>query len=133
MIIVNTNIIFSALLVADSKLLAILQDDKNKFIAPTFLFVEIFKHKNKILKYSKIDEAKLLEILNQLFNNIQFISDKTLSDTSLKLAYELCREVDLNDFIFIAFTIEFNALFWTRDKKLIEGLKKKGFDKFYYP
>jgi predicted nucleic acid-binding protein len=39
--------------------------------------------------------------------------------------------VDIKDFPFVALTIELDALLWTGDNKLKNGLKAKGFNLFY--
>jgi len=43
----------------------------------------------------------------------------------------LCKDIDESDTPFVALTIELKALLWTGDKKLKEGLKKKGFISFF--
>jgi len=133
MIIVDSNIIFSSLLAANSKFLTVLSDDGNKFISPYFLFIELFKHKEKILKNTKLTHDTLFEILDSMLSNIQFIPLNNLSLFSREYAYNLCRDIDVNDAVFVALTIEYDGLLWPGDKKLTEGLKKKGFNKFYHP
>ena len=73
MIVIDSNIIFSALLTTDSKFLTIIMDDENKFVAPYFLFIELFKHKEKILKLTKISEEQLLIIFDVILYRIEFI------------------------------------------------------------
>lgn len=133
MVIVDSNIVFSSLLSADSHFLSLLLDDKNKFISPYFLFVEIFKHKEKIIKHTKISQDSLFEILDSVLSNIQFIPLNNLSLLSRTFAYNLCKDIDRKDAVFVALTIEYDGLLWTGDRKLIEALKRKGFDKFYQP
>jgi predicted nucleic acid-binding protein len=41
---------------------------------------------------------------------------------------ELLIDVDLDDVPFLAMAKNLNAKLWTGDKKLIKGLKKKGFN-----
>ena len=91
-------------------------DKTNRFAAPNFVFVEIFRHKEKILKYSKLPEEELLEIFEHLLSNIYFIPDTTLSVASLRQAYHLCKNVDEADTLFVALSIEYNAPFWTGDR-----------------
>ncbi len=133
MIIVDSNIIFSALLTADSSFLSIISDDSKKFASPYFLFIEMFKHKEKILKYSKIKEQDLLITLDLLLSYIRFVPIEILSKSSRAIAYDLCKDIDENDSIFVALTLEMDGHLWTGDKKLIAGLQKKGFNKFYTP
>jgi predicted nucleic acid-binding protein len=133
MIVVDSNIVFSSLLTADSTFLSILLDDKNKFISPYFLFVELFKHKEKIIKHSKLSQDSILEILDSLLSNIQFIPVNSISLFSRERAYRLCKDIDMKDAVFVALTIEYEGLLWTGDKVLSNGLIKKGFDRFYHP
>lgn len=132
-VIVDSNIIFSSLLSHDSKFVPTLLNEHIKFCAPSFLIVEIFKHKEKLLSFSRLSEKQLLEILHNFLDNIQFIPEKTISEMSLDFAFELCEGVDEKDIIFVALTIEYNGLLWTGDKKLINGLTNIGFTRFYYP
>jgi len=52
-IIVDTNIIFSALINSHSRIASLLLDSKHTLLMPKFGFVELFKHKEKICKVSK--------------------------------------------------------------------------------
>jgi len=40
-------------------------------------------------------------------------------------------DIDEKDTLFVALSIEFDAEFWTKDDILKNGLKQKGFDKFF--
>ena len=71
--------------------------------------------------------------MNIVFNRVNIISDKMISNDSLATAYDLCKNIDVKDIVFVALTLELNGTLWTGDKKLVSGLKKKGFDNFYIP
>jgi len=43
----------------------------------------------------------------------------------------LCRDIDINDAPFVALALELEAVLWTGDKTLKNGLKDKGFDRFF--
>lgn len=47
------------------------------------------------------------------------------------MAYHLCHNIDEKDTIFIALTLELYGFLWTEDKKLKQGLQKKGVNKFF--
>lgn len=65
-LVVDTNIIFSMLLKKNSKEWnAILREDFEIFI-PKFLVIEIFKHKEKIIKLSGFSEDEILEMFKIL-------------------------------------------------------------------
>ena len=62
---------------------------------------------------------------------IEFVNERYISKEAFYKAWQLCKDIDESDTPFVALTIELNALLWTGDKKLKEGLKKKGFNSFF--
>ncbi|MBL8205689.1 MAG: nucleotide-binding protein, PIN domain-containing protein [Blastocatellia bacterium] len=130
-IIVDTNILFAAMRSASSRIREILRRSDLSFYAPNFLVVEIFKHKEKILRHSKASEAEVYEFLHQLLAKIQFINEDHISLGNIIEAYRLCKDVDEKDTIFVALTLELEGEFWTRDEALKVGLVKKGFSSFF--
>lgn len=73
-IIIDTNLIFSALLSSQSKIRDILFDNNFKFYAPNYLISEIYLHKEKLIKLSKLDEENFYLIFNGIIDKINFIS-----------------------------------------------------------
>ncbi len=130
-IVVDSNIIFSSLLKKGEAFRDIFFSDSYKLYSCNFSIIEIFKYKEKILKYSKIDEPELLDKLYKVLKHVTFINEKFISTDCFEKAYDLCSDIDEKDTLFIALTIELDSVFWTGDKKLINGLKKKGFDRFF--
>ncbi len=92
-----------------------------------YLYIEIFDKKEKIIKYSGLEEKEVLELLYLVLKNIQFINENQISETSWKRARDLTEDIDIKDVSFVALTIELGAVLFTGDKKLYKGLKKKGF------
>lgn len=58
---------------------------------------------------------------------IKSISEDLINQNSWTKAVELTHDVDEDDTPFVALTIELNAVLWTGDKKLLNGLTNKGF------
>ncbi len=114
------------------KFRTILLDTENKIYSPNFVFVEIFKYKEKILKCSRSDEIRIYELLNLILEKIHFVNEEFVSIENRKIAYDLCKDVDEKDTPFIALSIEINGCFWTGDKALKNHLIKNGFDKILY-
>jgi len=56
-----------------------------------------------------------------------------ISVDNLRQAFYYCADIDEKDIIFLALAIELNAHFWTGDKRLTEGIQRKGFNNFYQP
>lgn len=130
-VVVDTNILFSSFLNTGSKIRDLLFSNDYEFYSCNFCIVEIFKNKEKIIKYSKLKEDELLKEIHCILKNINFISDKLISDENIYKAVKLCNDIDKKDYSFLALAFELNALLWTSDKKLKEGLKNKKLNIFF--
>ena len=130
-LVVDTSIIFSALLRSGKQFREILFSKDNEFYSCKYAITEIFKHKEKIVKCSKLSEEIVLETFHRILKNIHFVNDDLISHENLLTAYYLCHDVDEKDTVFIALTLELAGVLWTGDKELKEGLQKKGFNKFF--
>lgn len=106
-----------------------LQKEDHNFFCPNYFFSEIFKYKEKILTYSNLDESELHEYLIRILDRIQFTRYDFISRENRQTALELCKNIDEKDTPFVALALELDAKVWTGDKKLITGLKEKGFSK----
>ncbi len=129
-IIVDTNIVFSALLNTDSRIGRILINGKNhfEFYAPEYLKYEVFNHKEKIKALGKFTERDFFEVYVLIIKNITVLNHSIIPETIYKKAELLCREIDIDDTVFVAFSYFTKSTLWTGDKRLIKGLADKGFD-----
>mgnify|MGYP001004208834 CR=1 FL=1 len=59
-IVIDTNILFSALLSKDNKFLNFIFSNNHVFYTCNYLFLEIYKYKEKISKMSGLSEEELL-------------------------------------------------------------------------
>ena len=132
-IVVDSNILFSAFLKTSSKIRDVIFSSDYEFYSCNFAIVEIFKHKEKIIKYSKLEEQDLLKEIHGILKNINFVNDKLISEQNLYSALKLCKDIDIKDFSFLALAFELNALLWTGDKELIKGLTQKDINIFFTP
>jgi len=130
-IVIDTNLIFSALIPEASKIRDVLFDNKIAFYAPNYLIVEIYKRKDKLIECSNLDESDFYLYFNDIIEQIQFLPIDFLSINSRQKAYDLCKDIDIKDTPFIALSIELAIPIWTGDKKLKDGLISKGFNNFY--
>jgi len=130
-VIVDTNIIFSALLKKNSFFGELLLRDSVEYLMPKFACIELFKYKEKIAKLSRFNEDELLEVLYRLLKNINIFDEEMITTRTLREAYELVKDVDEKDMIFVALTIEVDGHLWTADEKLKNGLSKKEFNRFF--
>jgi len=128
-IIVDANIIFSAILNTNGKIGDILLNSHNifEFIAPRFLKEEIRKYHNKIILISGYSSIELQNIEDKVYKPISFISDVHIP-LSIRISSEhLVKEIDPKDVTYIAFAKYFRCKLWSGDKALQNGLIKKGF------
>lgn len=130
-VVVDTNIIFAGLRSVSTSLREKLSNPRYRFYAPKFLFVEIFKHKERILKHTSADEDIVLEYLSLLLYYIHFIDESIISNAEYLTAYSLCKDVDEKDTPFVALSLTLECDLWTRDVQLKTGLRAKGFNHFF--
>jgi predicted nucleic acid-binding protein len=88
---------------------------------------EIEKHKNKLLKISKLTPKQLDESSYQLFKRITFINESLIPEKTWKQAEKLVENFDVDDTDFVALTKHVKGYLWTGDKVLYNGLKKLDF------
>jgi predicted nucleic acid-binding protein len=130
-IVIDTNIIISALISGSRKVRYLLVKGDLQFISPKFVMVELFKHAPKIQKATKLSKDDVLELLSFIVNRIKFYEEDLISTGSWVEAMRLCRGVDEKDLPYLALALEFEAKLWTDDNELKLGLEKKGYDNFF--
>lgn len=129
-VIVDTNIVFSALLNPISTIsdLILNSEDSFTFYSPSTILTELKNHEKKLLKLSGLKADELEELKIYLFKHIHLISLETLSKDSWTYAVQLVEKVDPFDAPFVAMAIELNGVLWTGDKKLKSGVSSKEFN-----
>lgn len=127
-LVVDTNIIFSALIKKDSSAYEILEIEEFEIYIPKFLIVEIFKHKEKIVAASKLGEDEILESFYLILNYCRVFDENDIPADIMRRANEYVKDVDPKDAVFVAAALTLDAGLWSGDKKLINGLKEKGID-----
>lgn len=132
-VIVDTNILFSALLNSQSSFAETLLKSEHQFYVCEQILVEMFKHKEKIAKLSKLPESDLIRFYYILLKRLHLYKEDLISSENRKHAFELCRDVDETDTPHVALTLELDGLLWTGDKALKGGLQLKGFNQFFEP
>ena len=128
-IIVDTNIVFSALLNSNSRIGSLLLDSREmfQFYSCKYLQKEIHCHRDKIRHHSGLNNDDLSELIALIESRIFFLEEELLPTTVIAEAKEWVKDVDFDDFAFVAITNHLDAWLWTGDKKLIAGLRQKGY------
>ena len=128
-IIVDTNIVFSAILNSNSRIGKILLNAKSNFhfFTCSYLKVEIQKHRSKLLKITKLTESELSELEDLITQHITFIDERLIPQDLLIKTEAYLKEIDPNDTVFVALTKLLGGKLWTVDMQLYNGLKGKRF------
>ena len=128
-LIVDANILMSTLITQQGRVAHTFLKLAKQYhlVSYQFLYIELFKHKDRILKASKLEENEFLDYLLSVLNNIEFISEILIPEDIVKQAQELVSGIDERDVNYVALSIHLNVPIWTGDRKLSLGLKNKGF------
>ncbi|MBN1767043.1 MAG: hypothetical protein JW842_00905, partial [Prolixibacteraceae bacterium] len=90
---------------------------------------EIERHKDKLLSISDFTDEQYQNSYQKIIRRINFVDDILIPDDVIEDAIDLVADIDENDILFVALTNHLHAKLWTGDKKLISGLKAKGYSK----
>lgn len=133
-VVVDANIAFKALAAGRGDLRDRLDPSASvTLFSPRFLFVELFKHKERLARAARLNEDELLEALHTLVTRLEFITEENIPLGTWLEAHRLCRDVDEKDTPYVALTLHLDGRLWTEDDELKRGLRAKGFDRFYEP
>ena len=128
-IIVDTNIVFSAILNSNNKIgrILIAKNSKFKFYSCEYLKLELFKHQEKLLKLTNLNNEELFELQNFVLANITFINEKIIPNEIIDETTFLLKNIDPFDVPFVALATHLNAKLWTGDKKLYIPLQEQNY------
>lgn len=130
-IIVDSNILFSALLNSNSRIgqILITGTDLFEFYAPEYTKWEILKYKEKIKSAGHLSDDEFLELYGLVLKNITILNHAIIPKKIYRKAEVLCQDIDIDDTIFVAVSKFIDGFLWTGDQKLIAGLGNKNFKK----
>jgi predicted nucleic acid-binding protein len=114
-IVVDTNIVFSALLNSESKIgqLIIIGSKYFNYYSIGLLKEEIEEHKEKIIKISGLSKQQFLNSYEIITNRIKFIDEILISEDSVVKANDLVGDIDADDTLFVALTNQIKGKLWT--------------------
>lgn len=128
-IVVDTNIVFSAILNTNSRIAQILiyENPKFQFYSCDYLRIEILRHQDKLLKLTRLSVDELSELQNFITHNITFINEHLLPNQLVTETQKQLENIDPFDVPFVALAKHLHAKLWTGDKKLYNPLKEQNF------
>ena len=129
-VISDSNIIFSCFYTPNGVIASILKNKKNKlqFIAPSFLLEEVKEHLPEIMKDNLLTKRKATDILTECTQNITFYELKDINKQNREKASKIAKNIDPDDYLFIALHFEKGHKIWTCDNILSKRLKEMGYD-----
>ena len=130
-IIVDTNIIFSAILNSNNTIGDLIFNSQKtfQFYSCSYMRFEIQKHWEKLKSISKLTDHQLEISYLHILTKIKFINEEFIEQNIWLQAEEITNNIDVDDIDFVALSIFLNATLWTGDKPLYKGLKANGFKK----
>lgn len=130
-IIADSNIVYSGILNTQSTIGDILLNAGEiiEFYTCEYLQAEIENHQEDILKFTSYDISELHEVQFKLYSKLTFFTEALLPFEYWQRAADFVRDVDIDDIAFVALSLFLDTKLWTGDKRLREGLLKKGFTK----
>lgn len=128
-IVVDSNIVFSAILNSQSRIGQVIINNSNffQFYSVLLLKEEIKLHKDKIRSITGFTNQQFLISFQKITSRIIFIDDILIPDEVISEAVDLVAGIDEKDSLFVALANYMNAKLWTGDKKLTSGLISKGY------
>lgn len=126
-VVVDTNIVFSAILNTNSKISKIILQPRSRLNLYTTdqLEDELAEHRNKLKRISKYSDGELHKATALIISKVKFISVELIPISLLQKAEKLTNDIDIDDTEFVALSEHIKGKLWTGDKELSKGLKKK--------
>ena len=130
-IVVDTNIIFSAILNTNGKIgdLLLNSDDVFQFYSPDYTQDELKEHHRKLETLSKLNFDEIEKVKALLFKHIRFINSAIIPLDILIYAENIMASIDPDDTEFFALSEYLDCFIWTGDKKQHNKLLAKNIRK----
>lgn len=130
-IVVDTNIVFSALLNSNNTIgdLILNPDMYFEFYSCNYMRYEIRKHWERLKKISKLSDEQLEVSFAHVLSRLKFINEEIIPAETWLSAERIAIDIDIDDIDFVALTKFLRATLWTGDKALYNGLKRINFKK----
>ena len=131
-IVVDTNILFSAMLNTDSQIAHILLQPKStlNFYTSQTLAEEINEHAGKLRKIAGYSTKEFDAVLRIFTSRIRFINPILIPKAIFEASLQLTQDIDIDDTEFVALTEHIKGYLWSGDHVLRKGLERKKWKRF---
>ena len=126
-IVVDISILFSTILNTNSRIdqILIYQNPKFQFYSCDYLQTEILRHKDNLLKLTRLSAEELNELEGFITHNITFINEHLLPQQLVEEIQIQLQNIVPFDVSFVALAKHLKAKLWTGDKKLQPSQRTK--------
>lgn len=108
-VVIDTNILFSALLRDQSHFTQTILGSGNTFFICESAIVELFKHKERIVQVSQLTETEVVRLFYTLLRHVTVSKEDLIGPVSRQHAYALCVDIDEADTPHVALTLHLNG------------------------
>jgi predicted nucleic acid-binding protein len=123
-IVLDSNILFSAL-IKDSLTRRLILEYEGNFLFPSFIFIEMERHKLDIVKKSGMRRKEFDSLLQIILSKVLIVPSSTLHIYK-KEATKIVKDIDINDVLFIACALAYSdSIIWSDDGALKKQNKVK--------
>ena len=119
-IVVDANVLFGTLIKGDSFAYGLLFNEKFHLFTPEYIFIELEKHKEEILKKTERIEEEFFRLIETLKHRIVIVPLEELVPY-VEEAEKLTPDSD--DLAYFALALKLNCAIWSNDKKLKQQSK----------
>lgn len=121
-IIIDANVLFSAL-IKKSTTRKIILDYEGFFLFPSYIFIEMKKHKEELLRKSGMSKKDFDRLLQLILKKVMIVPNEVLVPYKEE-ALDIVKDIDPDDVLFMACALAYpGSVIWSDDKKLKEQNK----------
>jgi len=93
-VVVDTNVLFSALLTGQSSFSEVLLRSGHRFYVCELVLVELFKRKDKIVKASHLSEDDIVRVYQTLLKQVTLFKENLIAPENRMAAHAMCHDID---------------------------------------
>lgn len=127
-VIADSNIFYSALITPKGVIASILAEKRKiQFIAPDYMIDEVKEHYDEIMRETGKNQKETDKEFKKLVEDITILKVSDISKDNFIKAYNIVKEVDVDDTPFVVLHLQTGHKIWTGDSKLKKRMVKKGY------
>jgi predicted nucleic acid-binding protein len=98
-----------------------------ELFGPDSLRIEVSRHREKIARAARLSLDEIAFLEERVLTPVRIIPHDLVLAHHWERAYDLVKDIDVDDDPFVALALHLRCPLWTGDKKLVRGLRRKGF------